>query len=57
MAAALAQVDHEVAEVLAAVTAATATVRRRFGLSIEPNPTPAARERAVRPARGGDPLP
>ncbi|MEW5627180.1 hypothetical protein AB1388_11495 [Streptomyces hydrogenans] len=34
----LAQVDQEVAEVLAAVTATTATVRRRFGLPVEPGP-------------------
>ncbi|WP_145953756.1 hypothetical protein [Streptomyces venezuelae] len=36
LAPALAQVDQEVAEVLAA----TATVRRRFGLSAEPDPAP-----------------
>ncbi|MDV9192911.1 hypothetical protein R6L23_32685 [Streptomyces sp. SR27] len=50
---ALAQVDPEVREVLAAVTAATATARRRFGLPVEPDPAPAGTERVSgpRPAR------
>ncbi|MFB7592808.1 hypothetical protein [Streptomyces sp. NPDC056169] len=53
LAAALAQVDPEVAEVLAAVTAATSTARRRFGLPVEPDPAPAGTERGSepRPAR------
>ncbi|WP_329624734.1 hypothetical protein OG357_33875 [Streptomyces sp. NBC_01255] len=36
LAAALAQIDPEVREVLAAVTAATATARRRLGLRVDP---------------------
>ncbi|MFC7794139.1 hypothetical protein [Streptomyces cinereoruber] len=36
--AALARVDPDVSEALIAVTAATATVRRRFSLPVEPGP-------------------
>ncbi|MDV5143189.1 hypothetical protein R1T08_02405 [Streptomyces sp. SBC-4] len=57
LAAALAQVDQEVAEVLAAVTAATATARRRFSLSVEPDPAPAGTERVSDPRPARSPRP
>ncbi|MGW3399153.1 hypothetical protein [Streptomyces hydrogenans] len=58
---ALTQVEQEIAEVLAAVTATTATVRRRFGLPVEPDPAPPGTEwvtaprpvRRLRPRRRG----
>ncbi|MFF0486807.1 hypothetical protein [Streptomyces sp. NPDC004435] len=57
LAAALAQVDQGVAEVLAAVTAATASVRRRFGLSTEPDPVPAGTEWVSDPGPARRPRP